>query len=135
VLKRLIKLTKTFGEKSNFLNNINMKVTDIVNQLKLKTFSGKEGLGKEIKGGYVSDLLSDVMGNATEGEVWITLQNHKNVMAVASLKDLAAVILVKNIAPNDDLIMKSKDEGIPVLGTGMDTFELSGKLYALLNNE
>jgi predicted transcriptional regulator len=112
-----------------------MKVTDIIEQLKLKSFSGKEGLNKEIKGGYVSDLLSDVMGNAKENEVWITLQNHKNVMAVASLKDLAAVILVKNIVPNEDLINKSNEEDIPVLGTGMDTFELSGKLYALLNNE
>lgn len=112
-----------------------MKVTDIVDQLNLKTFSGNDGLNREVKGGYVSDLLSDVMGNANEGQVWITLQNHKNVMAVASLKDLAAVILVKNLIPNDDLIEKSKEESIPVLGTDMDTFELSGKLYALLKNE
>lgn len=112
-----------------------MKVANIVDQLKLKVFSGKEGLNRDIKGGYVSDLLSDVMGNATEGELWVTLQNHKNVMAIASLKDMAAVILVKDIAPNEDLLFKSNEEGIPVLGTSMETFELSGKLYALLNNE
>lgn len=110
-----------------------MKVSDLVEKLDLKVFSGNEGLENEVSGGYVSDLLSDVMGAAAEGEVWITLQTHQNIMAIASLKDLAAIILVKGFEPDEDTLEHSNEEGIPVLGTDLGTFELSGKLYGILN--
>ncbi len=110
-----------------------MKVSEIVEKLGLKVFSGQNGLDREIKGGYVSDLLSDVMGNACEGEVWITLQVHQNVMAIASLKDLAAVVLVNNLEPQENTIRHSNDENIPLLGTSLSTFEIAGKLYQILN--
>ncbi len=106
-----------------------MKVSDLVEKLGLTVFSGRDGLDREIKGGYVSDLLSDVMGNAKEGEVWITLQIHQNVMAIASLKDLAAVILVNGLTPQENTKRYSNDENIPVLGTNLSTFEIAGKLY------
>lgn len=66
-----------------------MTVRELATQLKLEVCCGAAGLDKEIKGGYTSDLLSDVMGNAREGNIWITLQTHKNIMAIASLKELA----------------------------------------------
>ncbi len=106
-----------------------MKVSDFVEKYNLKVFAGHQGLEKEIKGGYVSDLLSDVMGNAAEDEVWITLQTHQNVMAIASLKDLAAVVLVKGLEPDNDTLAHSEEEGIPLLGTGFTTFQMAGKLY------
>ena len=106
-----------------------MKVSDLVEKFSLKVFSGKSGLENDVSGGYVSDLLSDVMGNAVEGQVWITLQSHQNVMAIAALKDLAAVILVKGFTPEPEMINHSEKEGIPVLGTDMDTFKIAGKLY------
>lgn len=112
-----------------------MKVFDLVNEFKLTVFSGEAGLNNEVEGGYVSDLLSDVIGHAKDGEVWITLQTHQNVMAVASLKDLAAVILVKGFEPNEDTVEHSNNESIPVLGTEMGTFEIAGKFYQLLANE
>lgn len=109
-----------------------MKVSDIANKFNLEVFSGEKGLDREVKGGYVSDLLSDVMGNSKEGQIWITLQTHKNVMAIASLKDLAAVILVKGFKPNDDTAQQSELEGVPVLGTTENTFEITGKLFEYL---
>lgn len=109
-----------------------MTVNDIVNALGLTVYSGKDGLSKTINGGYSSDLLSDVMGHAEQGNVWLTLQTHKNIMAIASLKDLAAVIVVKGFKPDEDTIEKSNEEGIPVLGTDRSTFETAGKLYSLL---
>ena len=107
-----------------------MKVSELVKKYGLKVFAGEQGLEMEITGGYVSDLLSDVMGNASENEVWITLQTHQNVMAIASLKDLAAVILVKGLEPDEDTLERSKEEGIPLLGTSRGTFEMAGKLFA-----
>ena len=110
-----------------------MKVSELVEKYNLNVFSGIEGLENEISGGYVSDLLSDVMGFARENQVWITLQTHRNVMAIASLKDLAAVILVKGFQPDSDTLKHSEEEGIPLLGTEMETFEIAGKLYGNLN--
>jgi predicted transcriptional regulator len=110
-----------------------MKVFEVVEELGLTVYSGHKGLDREISGGYVSDLLSDVMGNAREGEIWITLQVHQNVMAIASLKDLAAVILVNNLEPQENTVSHSNDENIPVLGTSLTTFEISGKLYQILS--
>jgi predicted transcriptional regulator len=112
-----------------------MKISDIVKELDLKIISGLNGLSNEIKGGYVSDLLSDVMGNAKEGEVWITLQTHQNIIAVGSLKDIAAIIIVKGFVPEADTIEKSNLENIPVLSTELDTFNIAGRLFEILKKE
>jgi predicted transcriptional regulator len=112
-----------------------MTVSELAEQLNLRVFSGKEGLNHEITNGYTSDLLSDVMGHAEAGNAWITLQTHKNVMAISSLKDLSAVILVKGFEPEADMLAQSNEEGIPVLGTNDETFVISGKLYNLLKKQ
>ncbi len=110
-----------------------MNVEQLLKELDLTVISGKQGLKNEVTGGYTSDLLSDVMGHAKEGQVWITLQTHKNVMAIASLKDLAAIILVKGLNPEEDMAEQSNKEAIPVLQTTKEAFEISGELYNLLN--
>jgi len=106
-----------------------MKVSELVKELNLMVFSGGEGLDREISGGYVSDLLSDVMENSSEGEVWITLQTHCNVVAIACRKELACVLLVSSLAPGQDTIDHSNERGIPVLGTSLSTFEIAGLLF------
>ncbi len=111
-----------------------MKVHDLVEKLGLKVFSGHKGLDKEITGGYVSDLLSDVMGNAKEGTLWLTLQTHRNIMAVASLKDLSAIVLVKGLEPEALTIAHSNKEDIPILGSPKESFEICGEIYQLLNS-
>ena len=105
-----------------------MTVRELATQLKLEVCCGAAGLDKEIKGGYTSDLLSDVMGNAREGNIWITLQTHKNIMAIASLKELAAIVLVKGYRPEEDTVSESEAEGIPILSTSRQTFEMTGDL-------
>jgi predicted transcriptional regulator len=112
-----------------------MRITDIIEKLELKILSGNLSQPGEVTGGYVSDLLSDVMGNAKEGQIWITLQTHQNIIAVASLKDLAAVIIVKGLIPEKETIEKSNLENIPVLSTNLDTFTITGRLFELLKKE
>ncbi len=111
-----------------------MQVRDILTILDLKVFGGIQGLDREISGGYTSDLLSDVMGHADNGRIWITLQTHKNVIAVASLKELAAVILIKGLEPDADMLAQAEEEGIPILGTNDQAFETTGKLFNLLKH-
>ncbi|PLX22088.1 MAG: serine kinase [Salinivirgaceae bacterium] len=110
-----------------------MQVKDIIEKLNLEVFGGNTEPEKEITGGYVSDLLSDVMGYSSEGNVWITLQTHKNVLAIASLKELAAVILVKGLKPSEETLEHANEEGIALLGTHKSTFEITGELYKLIS--
>ena len=110
----------------------NMKVKELVEKLDLKIFSENADLDKEITGGYTGDLLSDVMGTAKDGNVLVTVQSHKNVTAIASLKELAAVVLVKGISPEPEMLESANDEGIAVLGTKDNAFTISGKIYELI---
>lgn len=110
-----------------------MTVKELIEKMNLTVFCGENNLETEIKGGYVSDLLSDVMGFAQEGQAWVTLQTHKNVIAIASLKELACVLLVKGSKPDDDMLEQAREEDIPVLGTTEQTFETAGRIYQLLN--
>ena len=112
-----------------------MKVQELVDKLGLKVLTGKNGLDRDIDGCYISDLLSDVMGNAQEGNIWITLQTHKNVMAVASLKEMSCVILVKDLGANEDTFNQANEEELPILQTSLPTFEIAGLVYNLLNNK
>jgi len=89
----------------------------------------------DVTGGYVSDMLSDVIGNAGEGSVWITLQTHHNILAVASLKDISAIIIVKGGIPEEETAKKSNEENIPLLSTDKDTFTIAGQLYDLIKKE
>lgn len=110
-----------------------MKINEIAEALNLTLLAGGKGTDRLVSGGYVSDLLSDVMGNASEGDLWITLQTHKNVMAIASLRDLAGIILVNGNKPDADMAEQAEIENIPVLGTNETAFTISGKLYKHLN--
>lgn len=109
-----------------------MKVSDLVRELNLKVFCGEKGLDTEITGGYTSDLLSDVMGHLEEGMVWITLQTHQNILAVATLKDAAAVLIVNGAEPDEETLEKGREEDVPVLGTQLPSFIVTGKIYQLM---
>jgi predicted transcriptional regulator len=112
-----------------------MTVENIVMLLELQILAGDEHLEKTITGGYSSDLLSDVIGNSKEGQVWITMQVHKNIMAVASLKDLAAIIIVNGGSPGKETLELADKEGIPILRTFAPAFEIAGKLFQLLSED
>lgn len=112
-----------------------MTIQQVTDALELTVYTDGVEMDTEIKGGYVSDLLSDVMGFAREGELWITLQAHVNVVAIASLKELPAIVLVKGIKPGEAVIEKAKEEGVAILGSSEGTFATGGKLFNLLNSE
>ena len=108
-----------------------MTVKEIIEKLDLKCLN-EANLDAEVTGAYASDLLSDVMGNARSGQVWITMQTHKNVSAIASLKDLPAVILVRDGVPDPDMLNHAREEDICILVSKDATYQVCGKLYALL---
>lgn len=109
-----------------------MKLSELVNELGLHVVNRGEGFEREVTGGYASDLLSDVMGNIDEGMIWITLQVHRNIIAVASLKEVAAVLLINGARLDPESLKQAEAEGVTVLSTPMPSFEASGRIYELL---
>ena len=108
-----------------------MKLKEIVDKLQLTVKTGAGLLDKEIKRGYISDLMSDVMANANEGDLWVTLQIHQNIVAVAVMKSLGGIILINGREPETETVQKAEAEGLPILVSEMHAFELVGRLFEL----
>lgn len=108
-----------------------MNIKELTQKLSLIIRCGENSLDNEINGGYVSDLLSDVIANAQKGDVWITMQVHVNIVAVALLKELSAIILVNGREPNEDTLKRAKEENIPILISKLPAFQLVGKMFEL----
>lgn len=109
-----------------------MKLEAIVQALQLRVKSGSSKLEVEVRGGYVGDLLSDVMANGREGDLWITRQIHQNIVAVASLKDLAGIVLVRGAEPAADTLQRAIQENIPLLTADLPAFEIAGRVYEMI---
>lgn len=110
-----------------------MNLTLLAEKLDLKVRGGGDILDREVSGGYVGDLLSDVMANSRKDDVWITCQSHQNIVAVSVLKEHAGIILVLGKEPDKNTLEKASQEGIPLLVTELSGFEIAGRIYNLIN--
>jgi imidazolonepropionase-like amidohydrolase len=81
--------------------------------------------------GYTSDLLSCVMAGAARNGIWVTLQAHTNIVAVAALLDLSAVIITEGAMPDENTIQKANQEGVVLLSTPLPSFQVVGKLWEI----
>ena len=108
-----------------------MKLSDLATRLELKVYKGPIPPERPVGGGYVSDLLSDVIGHGRKDDLWVTMQVHPNIVAVAVLKELAAIVLVNGREPAAETLEQAKKEGVTVLGTRLSAFELVGRLYGM----
>lgn len=108
-----------------------MKLCDIVMELDLLVHTGEAELDVDVAGGYCSDLMSDVIANAEQGELWMTLQVHQNIVAVAVLKSLCGIILVNDREPEKETIEKAETENLPLMTSPLSTFQLAGRLFEL----
>ena len=108
-----------------------MKLEEITDKLSLEKGTRYFDGGRNISGAYTSDLLSDVIANSKKDNVWITLQTHLNIVAVAVLKELSAIIIVMDKEIDKDTLKKAREEKINILKTSMTAYQASGKLYEL----
>ena len=88
----------------------------------------------ELTGAYTSDLLSDVMANAKDGGALITIQAHKNTVAVATLVNISVIVICNSRPIPDDMIAAARDEGIAIILSKENQYKNSGKLYALIDS-
>jgi hypothetical protein len=75
--------------------------------------------------------LSDVIANSKAGYLWVTIQTHRNIVAVATLKELAAIVLVNGRTPDPETLEKAQEEKVVLLGSRLQAFELVGRLYQM----
>ena len=108
-----------------------MKLNDVVDALGLTVGAGRSRLDAEVSGGYTADLLSCAMAGSRGGDLWVTLQGHLNVVAVASLNELSAVIVTEGKPVSVEALSKAEEEGVVILTTPLKSFEVCGRLWEL----
>jgi hypothetical protein len=109
-----------------------MTLQEMIEQLNLTVLTQPADFaGIAPTSGYTSDLLSCVMAGAKHGAVWVTLQAHLNIVAVAALLEMSAVIITEGAQPDEATIDKANAEGITLLATDKQSFEVAGRLWEL----
>ena len=108
-----------------------MRLAEVVGELGLEVRAASQALDREVGGGYASDLMSDVIAHAVEGDLWVTLQIHQNTVAVACLKELAGIVLVNGREPEESTVEKAEAENVPIMVSSLAAFDLVGRLYEL----
>lgn len=88
---------------------------------------------REVNGGYCGDLLSWVMGRAESGQAWVTIMSNVNVVAVASLTEVAAVIMADGVSPDADALKKAEEQQVNILSSPLDSFALCARISCVLN--
>lgn len=110
-----------------------MNLQGVLEELHLSAACGADHLDREVRGGYSGDLLSDVIAHGTPGDLWMTMQVHVNIVAVAVLKDLAGIIIVGGRQPAQETIRRATEEHVAILVSDLPAYETAGRLYALLS--
>jgi hypothetical protein len=109
-----------------------MNLEQIIDQLKLSVLTEAKDFARITPaGGYSSDLLSCVMAGARKGNIWITLQAHLNIVAIAALNEVAAIIITENAQPDAASIARANEQGVILLSTPQSTYEINGRLWGL----
>lgn len=109
-----------------------MNLQQIIDQLNFTVLTESRDFATILPtGGYSSDLLSCVMAGARKGNIWITLQAHLNIVAVAALNEVAAIVITENAQPDAATIAKANQQGVILLSTSQATYETNGKLWQL----
>jgi len=108
-----------------------MTLKNIAEALNLVVRTGEDLLERTVTGGYAGDLLSDVLAHARKGSVWITLQTHTNIAAVASAKELCGIIVVNGRTPEETTLRKAVEEHIPIMVSPLSTYDVVCRLCEL----
>lgn len=109
-----------------------MNLQSIIDQLQLTVITApRDFTSIQPQGGYVSDLLSCVMAGAKTNNLWVTLQAHMNIIAVASMLDVTAIIITENAQPDEATVAKANEQGIILLSTPKASYEICGRLWEM----
>ena len=106
-----------------------MQLQEVLNITEARTFAADTDLTIEVRVGFASDLMSDVLvPNLAQG-LLITGLTNPQVMRTAEMAEVAAVLMVRGKTPQPETLELSRSLGIPIIGTRMIMFEACGRLY------
>ncbi len=108
-----------------------IRLSELAEKLGITPLCGD--LDREVTGCYAGDLLSWVMSHAEAGDVWVTIMSNLNVVAVASLCEVACVILSEGVTPDPDALKAAQEKGITVFSDTRSTFELCREIGRYTN--
>ena len=87
---------------------------------------------REIKGAYIGDLLSWVMGRAQASDIWLTIMTNMNIAAVAQLSDVSSVLICEGARPDDSVIATAKEKGVNILLTEDTAYNAAVKISSVI---
>lgn len=110
-----------------------MKISELMQTLHLELLTDSDYDDREIKGCYVGDLLSWVMGRAKSQDVWITVMSNINIVAVASLTDAACILIAENVSVEENVLEKANAQGVVIVRSPFSGYELSVKVHEAID--
>lgn len=108
-----------------------MKLKELIDKLSLEAITEIYYPDYDVTGAYTGDLLSDVIANSKRGNLWVTMQKHLNIIAVASLKEIPAIIIVMDKELDFDTLETAGKEKVTILRTDLNAYQISGRIYEL----
>ena len=109
-----------------------MTVQELINTNLFQLKNAGDDLERDITVPFCCDLLSVAMGQAPSGSVWVTVMANMNTLAVASLTDVACVILAEDAQADEMLLTKASVQGITVFATELSIFDAALAVYQKL---
>lgn len=108
-----------------------MQIKEIIDAMELEVLNLADE-AREVTGGYTGDLLSWVMGRAESDMLWVTIMTNVNILAVASLRDLPAVLIAEGAEIAPEVVQKAAEQEINLLRSPASSYTLCAALSRLL---
>jgi hypothetical protein len=108
-----------------------LKLSEIMTEFELENLNNKPiDENTPIDFGYVSDLMSQVLGSAKSNSIWMTVQSHLNIVGVGAMTGISAIVICEGHEVTDNVVAKADEEKIALFRSKENAFHLAGKLYA-----
>ena len=105
-----------------------MDLSQIAKELQLEKLTTHSTEGVDVEACHLGDMLSHVIASIKENSIWVTIQIHSNVVAIAILRSVAAIVFCAKRVPDDETLAKAEEEGIHCFSSELTAFQIASKL-------
>ncbi len=106
-----------------------MKIRDIADILDADVVCGEKDLDNEIKCGFASDLMSDVLTLDTDNMILITGLANTQTIRTVEMADVKCILFVRNKQVTHEMLELAKEEDLVLLQCKYSMFNAVGKLF------
>ena len=109
-----------------------MQINTLAEKLGWKLLTECDGADRTAEGCYCGDLLSWVMGRAKADDVWLTVMGNINAIAVATLADVSAIVLVESASLDEEARMRANQQEVAIYATELPAYETAMQISEAL---